>query len=203
MKSWTGQNSICSSKPSTRAVLIFCVFKLSLQSLYCQNSCPLTVPDPLGWTGTCHRVTKHVKKTWEGSIFPVIKNNFSFFDKKKELCPFYLHCLCLVSSIQLKGKRGSTVPEKKWCCRERWKLNSDISSSRCSTTTAGSKNSSMLQCPFSQPFFMLSTLLCFFYVSALKRIGLFTVELWMKQRKVPEIFIFSFWVHSRWRRVGA
>lgn len=107
MKSWTGQNSICSSKPSTRAFLIFCVFKLSLQSLYCcQNSCPLSVPDPLGWTGTCHRVTKHVKKTWEGSIFPVIKNNFSLIRRKS-----YVHSTSIACALYLpfswRGKEGA------------------------------------------------------------------------------------------------
>lgn len=99
-KSWTGQNSIFSTKPSTRTCHIFCVFGLSLQELVLLSELlPLTVPGPLGWTGTCHRVKKHMKKTQECSIFPVIKIISCSFDTKKEwmsvlpplLVPFIFH----------------------------------------------------------------------------------------------------------------
>lgn len=149
-----------------------------------------------GQIGTCHSVTKHVERTPGGFHVSCLLTWLSLI-RRNGGSLLYFHCLCLLSSIQLKGKKGSTVPGKKWCYRGSWKLNSDTSNSRCSTTSAGSKNSSMLQSPFIYPALLhaVSLILHFMYMSAFKITGLFTAELWMKQKSSRGFYFLR--VHSR------
>lgn len=120
------QNSILAPFPRA-LVSFFGVFRPSLQFAVLLGLLP---PH-----STCPRVTV-CKRTGEGSTFPVC----------------YVPCIF----HQLQGRRGSVVAEKPWCWRGSWRLSSSTSSSRCSTTSAGSKNSGMLLAPLLA-FLLLAT----------------------------------------------